>query len=415
MHWIFTLYILALATSIAGMEFFSGLIVIGSIAVLIKNKQLRSAFFAIPRSILFSGIGLISVAILSGFLNPDYSAKDLRFIVGGQRWLLLLVFITVGFQLVETRWKKGVEILFGLSVLIALYAIVQSFTGIDWVRSTEYFRDTTRGFGLWRAKGLFSNTMTYSYNFGFFTSLLFGVFLFKKFESPKSRALYVVGLSILGLSLFLTWTRGIWIAIACGLLAALFYKNKKAAMVTLAAGAISAVLLFLTVPSVNQSVQSITDSKYQSNSERLSIWKAYWHMYLDAPVIGRGYRLQSRYLPEYYEKLGISSEFISHAHNNVLQFLAGTGTLGALFYIVFSLLCLIYAHNLFKIIPESDELTKGWVVGCIAALVTFHVGGMTEANFVDGEVRHMLVFTLASLFAIGHKYKSLTESIPTKN
>lgn len=393
------------------MELFSGLIFFTVLFAYHKKKGSLPQL-VIPRSLFFIALGLITAAILSGLLNPDYSLKDLRYIIGEQRWLLLLFFISIGLVALEKRWKQGLQVLTYLGLALSLYSIVQAFTGIDIVRSAPYAIDGTRGLGLWRAKGFFSNTMTYSYTFGFILCLLTGVLLYTPFREKKQWGLYLLTTTAIGSSLFFTWTRGVWLALAGGLLVALIYKSRKQAVVALASCSILFTLIFSLSPTFRNSIDSITDSKYASNIERLSIWKAHWEMFLDSPIIGKGYRLQSRYLPEYYEKLGIQSEFISHAHNNFLQFLAGTGLTGFLFYVAFSLGCLIYAHKLFLKIPKEDHLHKGWIVGVLAALVTFHLGGMTEASFVDGEVRHMLVFTLATLFAVGYKYDPPKLSAP---
>ncbi|MGZ6480380.1 MAG: O-antigen ligase family protein, partial [Bdellovibrionales bacterium] len=101
------------------------------------------------------------------------------------------------------------------------------------------------------------------------------------------------------------------------------------------------------------------------------------------------------FLPEYFARLGIDQEFVSHAHNNLLQFLGGTGIFGFISYCAVIFIFLRKAWRIRKV--------TAWGWSLFLAQLYMQLGGLTEANFIDGEVNHMLIFTWAILLVVEAK------------
>ena len=107
------------------------------------------------------------------------------------------------------------------------------------------------------------------------------------------------------------------------------------------------------------------------------------------------------------QKLGFTDVFVGHAHNNVLQLMAGTGIFGTLLFLSFSLYFLILALQIYRRFPVENTFARGLGLGIFAAQIHFQIGGMTECNFIDGEVNHMLVFLWATLLTLKSKMPNL--------
>ena len=80
-----------------------------------------------------------------------------------------------------------------------------------------------------------------------------------------------------------------------------------------------------------------------SDSERICIYKSSVQMFVDNPLVGVGYENFSKEYYKYKQPESIR-DWYAHAHNDFLQFLATTGIIGTVGYIVFSLVifyCLV--------------------------------------------------------------------------
>jgi O-antigen ligase len=110
-------------------------------------------------------------------------------------------------------------------------------------------------------------------------------------------------------------------------------------------------------------------------------------MWVDHPFSGVGLFQGDKLLPEYYEKLGIHHTFYSHAHNVPLQWAAGAGSFAILLYLFIVGTFLRWTWDLRK------STVWGWSL--LMSQIYFHIGSLTEANFFDGEVNHVLVVVWA--------------------
>jgi O-antigen ligase len=104
------------------------------------------------------------------------------------------------------------------------------------------------------------------------------------------------------------------------------------------------------------------------------------------------------HLPSVFERLGINQPFVSHAHNNYIQALAGTGILGFICFVGFQFYFFKTARSLYHQLAGTSmgRLAQG----VFLAQIFWQLGGLTECNFFDGEVNHSIVFGWAILIAI---------------
>ena len=366
------LHVVALHTSIAGMEIVSSLI--GAVALVFGFKKRWRL-----RSIDWKLIGLLAafvtwVVISTAFAPP---VKGFWFQVGFMRWTLILVALTYA---LEQVWSQDFERKFvatwaGLTLVTGIYAITQCATGIDFIRDNAV---APQGGGIYKAAGFFSISLTFAYVYGLMS---FGIF------RPAMKLNPALGRGVIGIGaggILASMSRGAWIA---GLISAfifIFAQSRKLVLpAVIAVGVVLGGLVWQGGGFATKITQMARLQMDNSASTRVDLWRAYGQMALEHPFIGVGIFNGDRYLPYYYAKLRIIQPFASHAHNNLLQIVAGTGVIGLILYLWVCGWFLRWAWRLRKSSP--------WGWSLFLAQVFVQIGGLTECNFIDGEVTHALI------------------------
>lgn len=224
---------------------------------------------------------------------------------------------------------------------------------------------------------------------GFLSIMIPGMFiLVLKSDDIKEKTIFSIVFSLSLIALVANATRGAWIASLISIiLATIFYfDNIKIILKYLL---VIIAIILITVANndeVKTRINSITDFSYQSNSERVLLWKSSYNMFKDKPIFGIGLgqftaKYQSEYiLPEAKErKLG-------HAHNNFMQMLGETGLIGFLGF------CTMFSYFMFSVFRFWKK--DGEVVSLIilSGTVGLLIQGLTEFNFGNSAVMKLYWF-----------------------
>jgi O-antigen ligase len=279
-----------------------------------------------------------------------------------------------------------------LATAVGTYSFVQSITGVNWFRPHHPLAQAWRsGF---RATGFFSQALTMAYVLGISIA-----FLLPQFRRLRSKHLLLGAIVLASLGLFASLSRGSWIAMCVVVFVFAYQEWGKKALLGLIPATVLFFGLFTFSTEFHDRIMDLFNTNtVSSGGERVDIWAGYWQVFKDHPVVGAGLFYGDEYLPEVYKRLGIEQTFVSHAHNNYLQALAGTGILGFIFFALFNFYFLRLAYTLYK---EHGPSALGRLAqGAFLAQTYWQLGGLTECNFFDGEVNHMIVFTWALLLAI---------------
>lgn len=292
-----------------------------------------------------------------------------------------------------------------------------------------------------RSGGVFHNPMTYAHSFSMIFFVLAGALLGAAFARerewnlevsqmhektlPSSVFVYLKALAqsdhvqwksrlslgaliLLFVSVFLTMTRGVWGGLIVGLLTMAFLIRPLLGWITLGGCAAVFTGLFLSWKPFATRLLHIFDYQKNYDMQRMTIWKANWNIFLDHPWFGIGYTENARRLAEYYLKMGVPEDkyFISHAHNQYLHMMAGTGVVGLVIFLSIIVTFLILNWRAWK--SELNIFYKYLLLGGFCAQVCFHVGALTEANFEHSKVRFvlMLIWALAVSRYLSHQRRS---------
>jgi len=207
-----------------------------------------------------------------------------------------------------------------------------------------------------------------------------------------------------GLTLFLGFSRMLWLALPVGMLALVFLKTapRRRWRYTLltGVGAAAACVALFQLPMIRERLLHSMGTK-----ERFDLWLANAELFRQRPFTGAGWHHNLELAGQILRRWHFGQEvFVGHAHNNVLEVLGGTGLIGLVGWLGWNVWL---ARTLWRQSQVSSALA-GWrrelAQGSLAAFVVFHLNGFTQVNFWEGKVQHQVSWVVAwSLLALLHE------------
>ncbi len=362
--WILTLVILswfAVFSSQSLVDLSDTLVVLTALMVAFRQKSWRNLFLGFrPASLWIFWLAVICVGL---FVNRESLSSNYLQDLFEFRWILSFlawIFLISRIEITKERLLRFGQ--FFLVLNIIAFAI--------WLQNPSE-----------RAGGIMGSIMAFAHNlaptFCFFTIMAFTVWS----ELNKKERLWSSAFVLSSLILVvLTFTRGTWIGSIVGISMATLVWNRKV-FFTATAGMLVVFLVGIsTSERFYNRVFTKTALEKNSNQERTALWKGNWEMIKESPILGVGLGQNKQHLRKYYDQFGYPpGQRESHAHNQYLQYWAGTGTLGLICYLGFLSMILLYAWRGFRSAPESFR--GKMELALLTALLCFMVGSLTESNF----------------------------------
>ena len=402
----FHIFLVTLFFSISAMEIAAWSLV-GTILVVTVSNKLRG--LSSPTTPSFS-IGCERLLLLF-FCWVTVSALvrvpllgDKWDVISETRWIVVLYGLTffIRSQLSE-RSEKLLLFIAPLFIFVGIYATIQFVTGMDLLLGRHEFLKPF-GASTYRAVGFFGMPLTFAYSFGLLGSA-FTMWYFFRFSSLTAAGRWLGGIAVLCIlaGVFASGVRGAWLATGVTAASILPFLNRRTAFLSIACVIAMVAALIIGSESFRLRFVTIVQVREPSNAGRVKIWRGHLAMARDYPILGVGLGQTGKHLGKYYDKLGIRRGQIGHAHNNFIEYLAGTGIVGLTFYV---LLCLFFLRA--SLLAYRRHTQRGappaflasLAIGCFAAQIYLHTGGLTEVNFTDGEVNHALIFVWALTISI---------------
>jgi hypothetical protein len=279
--------------------------------------------------------------------------------------------------------------LLAAATFVALYGVVQHYTGIDVYRAALGRRrqvhpriEGARGFA---SVGFFRNYLTYAH----VLLLPLGFAL-----ASRQRWVRLVTVPLLGLALVCSTARGAWIA-AIVMGTALAMVTRGAGRRLLAVVALAAAVFLVSPGLREQVIPALTNA--DTNAGRIAIFAANLDIVADHPVFGLGFGRYQKVARPYYDRHP-TADRRSHAHNNFLQVAAEAGLVGLAFFTLVLATALRFGAD--AVARARDPAVRAAAVGGCLALIGFIVGGLTQYSFGDGEVVIAMWATTAVLMRL---------------
>lgn len=356
---------------------------LGHIFVLLPGFYFTFKFIklGLPKSAYFL-LAFIAIAILSIFASDSISDKmksvgELRYFLAG---IISIWAFTATFA--KKISQKQIRFLLHATIIIASVAsingIIGLFTGFNPLKLSPSTDPN-------RATGLYSMAITYGYGIQFITLILAGLLIYrKKVTQWISTKVLLFGFVACFLGLIYSGSRGALLGFYLGL-PFIFYRSNKTKFIRIL-GALIAILtatVIIIFSGGSHYTRFLLPAKHDSNMIRVSQYQAAFEAIKEHPWIGHGYRN----FGNVSERIKIEhdipfKDFISHAHNNYVEFWADTGFFGFLFFI------------LFHIAWSLEALRRKDYIGDITLSVSiaFFVSGMFQCTIIDAENAFAIMF-----------------------
>lgn len=185
-------------------------------------------------------------------------------------------------------------------------------------------------------------------------------------------------------ALIVTYTRGAWIGFAGGVLtvAATVRRGRW----VLVGGLLLLAASGLVAPyELRHRFLSMADPEEAGVRERIYMWESGLAMWRERPILGVGPGGVKRDYVRYAREEAVKKR-TGHVHNTPLQVLVERGVLGLAAWVW--LWVAFYADALRRLrrLPAEATAERALVVGSMAAITGFLIGGLSEYNFGDSEV-----------------------------
>lgn len=381
-----SLFAIATLMSQSAMDLFSALFVLTALALAATRPDYRAWLFrrtGFEAAVaLWFAATLLSLGLGAGLVPEPQWGKLLDF-----RWLLVaalagrhLGYARVGERAILLHWA-----VFAAASLWAIAIFFLGYDPLDPARTLDLIGD-----GTVRTGGFLQQPIVFAQLYALWLMLAVGWLIQRPPDATAFRREPLVTAALVdallwgSLAILLSFTRGVWLAIPVATLILLAIRRWTWALALSVAGAAALFVATRAWPALEG---RILQAFQGGDSERLWIWSANWRMFLDHPVFGVGYNHNVQLLPAYYERLGAPEGLlVSHAHNQFLHILTGTGITGFIFYMGFWTLALLRALKLYRRARHA-WFPAGLALGIFGAILCFLVGGFFESNFEHAKMR----------------------------
>lgn len=317
-------------------------------------------------------------------------------------WLYLLFFLVVN-NIEEERFaKKLINIIIGISALVAFYAVFQHYTGHDFYHAR--ILDPIQGTDKFRAVGNFSMPLTY----GFYTmvvSLLSFSLAFSeedktnRFASLTTRRIFYFLCAFLCVTgnLF-SGTRSTLIAQIFGFAVFFIFSPKRDKKEGIPMILIYFILIFLIDPAVFMRAKPLLQGQQVIPGDlRPVIWSTSFRIFLDHPFAGIGFGSFNQFYEHY---LKIPSQIFGHAHNDFLNVAVDAGIIGL---IPFVWLWITIWRNLKRKCDQTEaKYTKSMLKAGLVVTSAYLVSAQFQCYYFDA-VNFMILFFILGQAEVSDK------------
>lgn len=349
---------------------------------------------------------LISIISALGAVNIQRGFRGIK------SDLLVLVFFIVASNLGSRRQIKRVLYWFLIgAILVSFFGLLQFVLGVN--ESGGVITHTPRLLAGWpdgllkiialhtkRVVSTRSHPLTLSGGLLLVLSLFAPFLLYKGWK--EKRMLIICGSMLIFAAFFLTHSRGPLLA----LIGALFFIE----LISRRGFFPYLTVVFLTVIALLIGGLLFIDRDFKAkrflqirDPERVYMWQSGIAIISDNPLLGVGPKNVKEVYEEYRMPSAKKRENWGELHNNFVQIGSERGILGLGAFLWIWISLFLWSIRAYRETDIKDRFRKLLNLGCLAALVGFHLSGIFEYNYGDSEVLMMLWFIMGLNVAICKK------------
>lgn len=360
------------------------------ILLFFKWRSDKSQFKFVKIPFLVFMFGYLAVAFIGLWNNLGISQMPWGQI-GKFIWIFNLAILVIVFVNLSLDWIRILKWAAVFSLVPSVYGLTTYFIGYDYL--TKMY--------ISRIVGLVNSATYHAHAGGILFVLLSGLtFQFWKNLSRWMQILLIFCLLSLLTSVWVTYTRGIWLAlVASTFWILLIYKPRLSAKFVGIA-----FLIFLISYQGFENFKSRVDLTFHSSttSDRVDLFNVNVEMFQDYPLLGIGYGQNRERNREYWDKphWNRPAEFIiSHAHNQYLNVLATTGVVGLSLFSIFFFGLYARLFKFKKLGKELIECNYPSVQVLIWSISFVILACVTDVTFEYAKIRVLVLIIWAASIA----------------
>ena len=309
-------------------------------------------------------------ALLYGTLNSFTFIKSAQILMIYFSYILFY-FVIVASVNTQKKWRALVTSFVIVGVLVALYGILQNFTGVSSTQS-------------WVDKEMFESIKTRVYStfgnpnvLGEFLVIMIPTTLALIWANKKlgHKIIYTFIILCLCMCIVFTWSRGAWLGVMLAVGLFLLIMDKR--------WGLAALVLILALPFVLSTDNAITarllsigNTKDTSTAYRVSIWYASVKLIGDFWMSGIG--LGSDAFSMIYPKYALAgANFALHAHNLFLQIWVEMGIIGIVSFLAMIIAFIRQTFTL-AVYKKRSGVCGAVIIGAGAGILGYLFQGLTD-------------------------------------
>lgn len=316
----------------------------------------------------------IFVTFLSAINTPDIFGT----LKGALRATVYMLFSIIVYAVIQNRatLKRLFIAIFPSAAVAVIWTVIVLIYHIDAWQWTSAYRSAP-----------FTNYSVY----GAFTAIFFLVCLSRLLfdNSTYDRVLWTAWFVCFSAGLLMCFSRGVWLSVivAVGFMLLQLGRGVTHKKILFIGAACLILLICLNLPGVYsiiiERVSSAVDISYASNRARLLRWGQAVVMFLESPILGKGYGAFAMLYEEDVALVGsYTAQYQLGAHSEYLQVMAELGIVGLGVWVWLNIAFLRYGFRALKTI--DDGFYRSVVIGLMAAEISLMVH-FTVNNLLNGD------------------------------
>jgi O-antigen ligase len=320
-------------------------------------------------------IALLAWAFITALASPHRMTSLIAY---RSEWFVLTYFL-ISFGIESTgQLRRIFKMLAVVASVLAIYGIIQHFTGVDFIRHKHIHTWNNT----YKALGLLGHHIT----FGVFYAWIFSLSLaFLVLASGKARAsiTWTVLTLLSALAVLSSYSRAAWLGAAFSLLSVAVVRRFRIGRFVLIVIAVVVAAIILEPSTVQRAtVSAVGDEASAGDATRVRLLKTAFRMIKAHPVFGTG---PGTFEAE-FDNFKVPGEYRTtcHPHNDLINYTVSSGLVGLGILVAVLVTALKAALAAYR--GARDSTMRLLAVAAGAGLVAILVSGLFQCNQTDSEI-----------------------------